>query len=149
MNSPKRPNNINGLSKSDGEDKVISLLDKHFIIRVSWAFGDNGSNLINTIIRLGRERGEVKGVDDQFGSPTYSYDTAELIAELIVTEKYCIYHETNEGFCSWHEFAREIFRQTDLDIKVVPFDSSAFPVKALRSKNCRLSKVSLDKAGFK
>ena len=149
VNSPKHPNNVYGLSKSDGEDEVISLLDKHFIIRISWAFGINGNNFINTMIRLGKERGEVKVVDDQIGSPTYTYDIAELIADMIVTEKYGIYHATNEGYCSWYEFAKEIFRQASLNIKVEPVDSSAFPVKALRPKNSRLSKKSLDKAGFK
>ena len=113
VNSPKHPNNVYGLSKSDGEDEVISLLDKHFIIRISWAFGINGNNFINTMIRLGKERGEVKVVDDQIGSPTYTYDIAELIADMIVTEKYGIYHATNEGYCSWYEFAKEIFRQAD------------------------------------
>lgn len=149
VNSPKHPNNVYGLSKSDSEDEVISLLDKHFIIRISWAFGINGNNFINTMIRLGKEHGEVKVVDDQIGSPTYTHDIAELIADMIVTEKYGIYHATNEGYCSWYEFAKEIFRQTGLNIKVEPVDSSAFPVKAIRPKNSRLSKESLDKAGFK
>ena len=148
VNSPKRPNNVYGISKSDGEDEVRALVDKHFIIRISWAFGINGNNFINTMLRLGKERGEVKVVNDQIGSPTYTYDVAKLISDMIVTDKYGTYHATNEGYCSWYEFAKEIFKQASLNVNVIPVDSTEFPVKAIRPKNSRLSKESLDSAGF-
>lgn len=148
VDSPKRPNNVYGLSKSDGEDIVTELVYKHFIIRISWAFGINGNNFINTMLRLGKERGEVKVVNDQIGSPTYTYDLAKLIVDMITTEKYGIYHATNEGYCSWYEFAKEIFKLANLNVSVIPVDSSEFPVKALRPKNSRLSKSSLDQAEF-
>lgn len=148
VNSPKRPSNVYGISKSDGEDEVRALVDKHFIIRISWAFGINGNNFINTMLRLGKERGEVKVVNDQIGSPTYTYDVAKLISDMIVTDKYGTYHATNEGYCSWYEFAKEIFKQANLNVNVIPVDSTEFPVKAIRPKNSRLSKESLDSAGF-
>lgn len=148
VNSLKRPSNVYGKSKLDGEDEVRALVDKHFIIRISWAFGINGNNFINTMLRLGKERGEVKVVNDQIGSPTYTYDVAKLISDMIVTDKYGIYHATNEGYCSWYEFAKEIFDQANLSVNVIPVDSTEFPVKAIRPKNSRLSKASLDSAGF-
>ena len=148
VDSPRRPNNVYGLSKSDGEDVIRELVDKHFIIRISWAFGINGNNFINTMLRLGKERGEVKVVNDQIGSPTYTFDLAKLIADMIVTEKYGTYHATNEGYCSWYEFAKEIFDQANIKVNVIPVDSSEFQVKAVRPKNSRLSKISLDRAGF-
>lgn len=148
VDSPKRPNNVYGVSKSDGEDEVKKLVDKHFILRISWAFGINGNNFINTMLRLGKERGEVKVVADQIGSPTYTYDVAKMIADMIVTEKFGTYHVTNEGYCSWYEFSKEIFKQAGLEVKVEAVDSNEFPVKALRPKNSRLSKSSLDQAGF-
>lgn len=148
VDSPKRPNNVYGVSKSDGEDEVKKLVDKHFILRISWAFGINGNNFINTMLRLGKERGEVKVVADQIGSPTYTYDVAKMIADMIATEKFGTYHVTNEGYCSWYEFAKEIFRQAGLEVKVEAVDSNEFPVKAQRPKNSRLSKNSLDQAGF-
>jgi len=150
VDSPKRPNNVYGQSKSDGEDEVLKLVKKHFIVRISWAFGINGNNFINTMIRLGQERGEVKVVMDQIGSPTYTFDLAHLLGDMVTTDKYGIYHATNEGYCSWYEFAVEIFRQAKMtQVKVIPVDSSEFPVKAVRPLNSRLSKLSLDKNGFK
>lgn len=150
VDSPKRPNNVYGQTKSDGEDVVLNLVKKHFIVRISWAFGINGNNFINTMIRLGKERGEVKVVMDQIGSPTYTFDLARLLADMIVTNKYGIYHATNEGYCSWYEFAVEIFKQAKMpNVKVIPVDSSEFPVKAVRPLNSRLSKRSLDINGFK
>lgn len=148
VDSPKRPNNVYGISKSDGEDEVKKLVDKHFILRISWAFGINGNNFINTMLRLGKERGEVKVVADQIGSPTYTYDVAKMIADMIATEKFGTYHVTNEGYCSWFEFAKEIFRQAGMEVNVIAVDSNEFPVKAQRPKNSRLSKHSLDQAGF-
>jgi dTDP-4-dehydrorhamnose reductase len=150
IDSPKNPNNVYGHTKSDGEDEVLKLVKKHFIVRISWAFGINGNNFINTMIRLGKENGEVKVVNDQIGSPTYTFDLARLLVDMVLTDKYGVYHATNEGYCSWYDFAVEIFKQAEMDnVKVIPVDSSVFPVKALRPLNSRLSKNSLDRNGFK
>jgi len=111
-------------------------------------FGVNGHNFIKTMLRLGKERGEVSVVDDQIGSPTYTYDLAKLCVDMILTEKYGIYHATNQGYCSWYEFACEIFKQAGMDVKVNPVDSNAFPVKATRPKNSRMNQTELDKNGF-
>lgn len=145
---PKGPTNVYGVSKLDGELAVQRLVENHFILRISWAFGYNGNNFVKTMLRLGKERGKVSVVDDQIGSPTYTYDVARLIVDMLPTEKYGTYHGTNEGYCSWYEFAREIFAYKKLDVEVVPVDSSAFPVKAVRPLNSRLSKERLDLAGF-
>jgi dTDP-4-dehydrorhamnose reductase len=150
VDSPKKPNNVYGLSKSDGEDEVIRLVKKHFIVRISWAFGINGNNFINTMLRLGKEHGKVKVVNDQIGSPTYTFDLARLLGDMVLSELYGTYHATNEGYCSWYDFAVEIFKQAQMDeVVVIPVDSSEFPVKALRPLNSRLSKASLDQNGFK
>ena len=100
------------------------------------------------MLRLGTERGEVSVVNDQIGSPTYTYDLAKLCVDMIQSQEYGTYHATNEGICSWYEFACEIFRQANMDVKVNPVDSSTFPVKATRPKNSRMSKDELDKHGF-
>lgn len=148
IDTVKNPQNVYGLSKSDGEDEVTRILKKFFVIRISWAFGINGNNFINTMIKLGIERKEVKVVNDQIGSPTYTFDIAKLITTMIQTEKYGIYHATNEGYCSWYDFAVEIFKQAKLEVNVIPVDSNEFPVKAVRPKNSRLSKMSLNNNGF-
>lgn len=144
----RHPLNVYGQSKCDGEE-VVELLDKHFIVRTAWVFGLNGHNFIKTMLRLGKEKGKVSVVNDQIGSPTYTYDLASLAADMIQTEEYGIYHATNEEYCSWYEFACEIFRQAGLDVEVTPVDSNAFPAKATRPKNSRMSKDQLDKHGFK
>lgn len=143
----REPLNVYGLTKYEGE-LAVEKLSKHFIVRISWVFGVNGNNFIKTMLRLGRERGEVSVVNDQIGSPTYTYDLAKLCVDMIVTDKYGVYHATNEGLCSWYEFACEIFRQSGLTVKVNPVDSTAFPTKATRPKNSRMSKDMLDKNGF-
>ena len=143
----REPLNVYGLTKYEGE-LAVEQYAKHFIIRISWVFGVNGNNFIKTMLRLGRERGEVSVVNDQIGSPTYTYDLAKLCVDMIVTDKYGTYHATNEGICSWYEFACEIFKQANLEVKVNPVDSTAFPVKATRPKNSRMSKDMLDKNGF-
>ena len=144
----RKPLNIYGLTKYEGE-LAVEKYSKHFIIRISWVFGVNGNNFIKTMLRLGKERGEVSVVNDQIGSPTYTYDLAKLCVDMILTDKYGTYHATNEEYCSWYEFACEIFRQANMKVKVHPVDSSAFPVKAIRPKNSRMSKGELDKKGFK
>ena len=143
----RKPLNVYGQTKYEGE-LAVEKLPKHFIIRISWVFGVNGHNFIKTMLRLGKERGEVSVVDDQIGSPTYTYDLAKLCVDMIQSQEYGTYHATNEGICSWYEFACEIFKQANMDVKVNPVDSSAFPVKATRPKNSRMSKKELDKHGF-
>lgn len=143
----RNPLNVYGQTKYEGE-LAVEAYPKHFIIRISWVFGVNGNNFIKTMLRLGKERGEVSVVNDQNGSPTYTYDLAELCVDMIITDKYGTYHASNEGVCSWYDFACEIFKQADLDVKVTPVDSSKFPVKAIRPKNSRMSKSELDRQGF-
>lgn len=143
----RQPLNIYGLTKYEGELAVESY-PKHFIVRIAWVFGVNGNNFIKTMLRLGKERGTVSVVNDQVGSPTYTYDLAKLAVDMIVTDKYGIYHATNQGYCSWYEFACEIFKQAKMDVTVTPVDSSAFPVKAIRPKNSRMSQTELDNHGF-
>ena len=145
----RHPLNVYGQTKYEGELAVEELLDKYFIVRIAWVFGVNGKNFIKTMLRLGRERGKVSVVNDQIGSPTYTYDLARLLADMIQTEKYGRYHATNEGLCSWYEFACEIFRQAGMaDVKVTPVDSSGFPAKAKRPFNSRMSKEKLTENGF-
>ena len=124
-------------------------MDCFFIVRIAWVFGVVGKNFIRTMLRLGRERGAVSVVNDQVGSPTYTYDLARLLVDMIQTDKYGRYHATNEGICSWYEFAREIFRQAGMDeVKVTPVTSSEFPSKAIRPFNSRMSKEKLSESGF-
>lgn len=145
----RTPLNVYGQTKYEGELAVEELLEKFFIVRIAWVFGANGKNFIRTMIRLGKERGAVSVVDDQVGSPTYTYDLARLLVDMIVTEKYGRYHATNEGLCSWYEFACEIFRQAGMDeVQVTPVDSSTFAAKAARPSNSRMSKDKLEANGF-
>lgn len=145
----RTPLNVYGQTKYEGELAVEELLQKFFIVRIAWVFGVNGKNFIRTMIRLGKERGAVSVVDDQVGSPTYTYDLARLLVDMIVTEKYGRYHATNEGLCSWYEFACEIFRQAGMDeVQVTPVDSSTFAAKAARPSNSRMSKDKLEANGF-
>ena len=144
----RQPLNVYGQTKYEGELAVEKYLEKYFIVRIAWVFGINGNNFIKTMLRLGNERGAVSVVNDQIGSPTYTYDLARLLVDMVQTEKYGRYHATNEGLCSWYEFACEIFKQAGMDVAVTPVDSSAFPVKAKRPKNSRMSKDKLVEMGF-
>ena len=143
------PDNTYGITKYQGEEAVRKILSKYFIIRISWVFGINGNNFINTMMKLGESRSELNVVADQIGSPTYTYDTAPLICDMIATEKYGIYHATNEGYCSWADLAEYIFSVTGQNVLVHHIKSEEYPTKASRPKNSRLSKASLDDAGFK
>ena len=144
----RHPLNVYGLSKAQGEE-FVEKLKKHFIIRIAWVFGKNGNNFIKTMIRLGKERGAVSVVNDQIGNPTYTYDLAKLVVDMIQTDKYGKYHATNSGdFISWYDFACEIFKQAGMDVKVTPVDSNQFPAKAKRPKNSRMNQTELDKNGF-
>lgn len=147
INDEPNPKSIYGKSKLLGEFESLKN-DKHFIIRVSWVFGKNGNNFIKTILRLSKEKNELDIVSDQIGSPTYTVDLAKLIIEMIETDKYGIYHATNEGFCSWFEFANEICKVSNIDAKINSITSDQYFSKAQRPLNSTLSKYSLVKNGF-
>lgn len=141
--------NVYGRTKYEGELAVQKYLDKFFIVRISWVFGINGNNFVKTMIRLGKEKKSINVVDDQIGSPTYTYDLAQLIRSMVQSEKYGIYHATNESVCSWYEFALEIFKNLDIKISVNPVTSEEYVSQAKRPKNSRLSKEKLVQNGFK
>lgn len=148
VHDEKKPVNVYGQSKLLGEDAVSMILEKYFIVRTSWVFGINGKNFIKTMLRLAETKNKVSVVNDQVGSPTYTVDLAKLLADMAATEKYGVYHASNEGFCSWAEFAREIFEQAGIDIEVDGIPTIEYPTPARRPFNSRLSKKSLDEAGF-
>lgn len=148
VDSPIDPQNVYGQTKANGETEVRKLTDKHFIIRISWAFGVNGKNFVKTMLRLAQEKTDLDVVCDQIGSPTYTDDLAALICDMILTEKYGTYHATNEGYCSWAEFAQEIMRLSGGKMMIHPIPTSKYPSAAKRPLNSRLSKKSLDNAGF-
>ncbi|WP_238858717.1 dTDP-4-dehydrorhamnose reductase [Clostridium sp. YIM B02569] len=139
---------VYGKSKYEGELKVKEILDKYFIVRVSWVFGINGNNFVKTMLKLGEKKESLSVVCDQIGSPTYTADLAPLLCDMAVSEKYGIYHATNEGFCSWAEFAKEIMRKANLNCNINPIPTSEYPTKAVRPFNSRLSKKSLLDNGF-
>ncbi|WP_129727574.1 dTDP-4-dehydrorhamnose reductase [Ectobacillus funiculus] len=138
-----------GLTKHEGEKVVQVTLDEWFIVRISWVFGINGNNFIKTMLRLSESRNELNVVGDQFGSPTYTFDLAPLLIDMIQGDKYGIYHASNEGFCSWAEFAKEIFKQANKDVKVNSITTEEYPTRAVRPKNSRMSKKQLVINGFK
>lgn len=145
----RAPLNVYGQTKYEGELAVEELLDNYFTVRIAWVFGVAGKNFIKTMLRLGKERGAVSVVNDQIGSPTYTYDLARLLVDMIQTDRYGRYHATNEGLCSWYEFAVEIFRQAGMDeVSVTPVSSDQFPAKAVRPSNSRMSKEKLSENGF-
>lgn len=146
---PTGPLGAYGQTKLDGELAVKEILSRFFIVRISWVFGINGNNFVKTMLRLGKERKEINVVCDQIGSPTYTADLAPLLCDMVVTEKYGTYHATNEGYCSWAEFTEEIFKLAGYSTKVIPIPTSEYPTKAKRPLNSRMSKKSLDRAGFK
>ena len=146
----RHPLNVYGQSKYEGELAVEELVEKFFTVRIAWVFGVNGKNFIKTMLRIGKERGAASVVCDQIGSPTYTYDLARLLVDMIQTDKYGRYHATNEGLCSWYEFACEIFRAAGMDeVKVTPVTSAEYPAsKAKRPMNSRISKEKLSDNGF-
>jgi dTDP-4-dehydrorhamnose reductase len=141
------PKSVYGQTKYLGEFETLKY-EKHFIIRISWVFGKNGNNFVKTMLKLGKERDSLNVVSDQIGSPTYTKDLAKLITEMLETEKYGVYHATNEGQCSWYEFAKEIFRLSNIQIDLQPILASNYPTKAKRPLNSLLSKDSLVYNGF-
>lgn len=142
------PLNVYGQTKYEGELAVEKYLEKYFIVRIAWVFGVNGKNFIKTMLKLSETHEELNVVDDQVGSPTYTYDLAVLLVDMVESDKYGRYHATNEGLCTWYEFAKEIFRQAGVEVKVNPVTSDMFPAKAKRPKNSRMSKEKLDANGF-
>ena len=149
ISDEKNPVNTYGRSKLLGEDAVAAILEKNFIVRTSWVFGINGKNFVKTMLNLAENHDKVKVVDDQVGSPTYTADLAPLLCDMIKTDKYGFYHATNEGFCSWADFAKEIFKQAGKKVEVEKIATADYPTPAKRPFNSRLSKKSLDDAGFK
>lgn len=145
---PTAPRNVYGETKLAGEYAVKAATDKYFIVRISWVFGKNGSNFVKTMLRLSETHPELSVVADQIGSPTYTADLAPLLCDMVATEKYGTYHATNEGFCSWAEFAEEIFRQSGRTVKVRPIPTEAYPTRAVRPKNSRMGKDKLEENGF-
>ncbi len=144
----RHPLNVYGQTKYEGELAVEKYLEKYFIVRIAWVFGVNGKNFIKTMLKLSETHEELNVVDDQVGSPTYTYDLAVLLVDMVESDKYGRYHATNEGLCTWYEFAKEIFRQAGVEVKVNPVTSDMFPAKAKRPKNSRMSKEKLDANGF-
>lgn len=143
-----RPIGFYGLSKYEGEKIVKEIVEKYFIVRISWVFGLNGNNFVKSMLSLSASKSEINVVDDQIGSPTYTHDLSKLLIEMIQSEKYGIYHATNEGFCSWKEFACEIFKQSNIDVKVNSISSEEYPTLANRPKNSKMSKKKLVDNGF-
>lgn len=153
------PLNVYGQTKLEGELAVANTLEKYYIIRIAWGFGTNGSNFIRTMLKLGKNHDEIRVVSDQIGTPTYTYDLARLLVDMIETEKYGYYHATNEGgFISWYDFTKEIFRQAaelghceydEAHVKVIPVTTEEYGAsKAARPFNSRLDKSKLTANGF-
>lgn len=146
--APTGPLNVYGQTKLEGEFAVRETLERHFIVRVSWLFGKNGNNFVKVMLRLGREKQTLSVVSDQIGSPTYTGDLAALLCDMACSDAYGTYHATNEEFCSWYDFAKEIFRFSGHATEVQPIATAGYPTKAQRPLNSRLSKKSLTEAGF-
>ena len=142
--------NVYGQSKLDGELAVRNTLENYFIVRISWVFGRNGKNFVDTMLALSEKYDTLRVVCDQVGTPTYTVDLARLLVDMVETEKYGYYHATNEGgFISWYEFACEIFRQAGKATKVIPVTTEEYGLnKAVRPFNSRLDKSKLRQAGF-
>lgn len=145
-----KPLNVYGQTKLEGELAVSNTLDKYFIVRIAWVFGLNGKNFIKTMLNVGKTHDTVRVVNDQVGTPTYTYDLSRLLVDMIETEKYGYYHATNEGgYISWFDFTQEIYRQAGLTTKVLPVTTAEYGLsKAARPFNSRLDKSKLVEAGF-
>ena len=141
------PLSVYGKTKYQGEVAVRNY-ENHFIVRISWVFGINGKNFVRTMLKLSESRNELNVVADQVGSPTYTVDLAKLLVDMVNTEKYGTYHANNEGFCSWAEFAKYIFDSSNINMTVNAIKTIEYPQKATRPLNSKLSKKSLDEAGF-
>lgn len=144
------PLNVYGQTKLGGEFAVSSTLEKYFIVRIAWVFGLNGGNFIRTMLQVGKNHPQVRVVNDQIGTPTYTYDLARLLVDMIESEKYGYYHATNEGgYISWYDFTKEIYRQAGMDTEVLPVTTEEYGLsKAARPFNSRLDKKKLTDNGF-
>lgn len=142
------PINVYGKTKYEGEVYVQELLNKYYIVRISWVFGKNGNNFIDTMLRLSKDREHLNVINDQVGSPTYTKDLSTLLVDMIESDKYGIYHATNEGYCTWYEFANEIFNVSNANIEVNPIVTSEYPTKAKRPMNSKMNKDKLSINGF-
>ena len=141
---------VYGRSKLEGELAVTQTLEKYFIVRIAWVFGKNGKNFIRTMLSVGKKYPEVRVVNDQIGTPTYTYDLARLLVDMAESDKYGYYHATNEGgYISWYDFTCEIFRQAGYDTRVIPVTTAEYGLsKAARPFNSRLDKSKLRDNGF-
>lgn len=137
-----------GKTKLEGELIVQETLEEHFIVRISWVFGVNGNNFVKTMLKLAESREELNVVGDQYGSPTYTIDLADTLLDMVSGEKYGIYHASNEGYCSWADFAKEIFNQSNIEMQVNAITTEEYPTKAKRPLNSRMSKQKLEESGF-
>lgn len=144
----REPLNVYGQTKYEGELAIEEHVKKFFTVRIAWVFGVNGKNFIKTMLNLGKTHDHLTVVNDQTGSPTYTYDLARLLVDMIQTDKYGRYHATNEGLCTWYEFACEIFKQAGMDVSVAPVSSDQYPAKAKRPSNSRMDKSKLTANGF-
>lgn len=142
------PKNVYGETKAAGEAEVVQASNQYFIVRTSWVVGIHGKNFVKTMLSLGKKNEQLRVVKDQIGSPTFTFDLARLLIDMVETNRYGYYHASNEGYCSWYEFALEIFQQAKLEVTVNPVESSEFPTKAVRPKNSRMDKSCLDRSGF-
>ena len=142
------PLSVYGKTKLMGEEAVRAASERHFIVRISWVFGTNGNNFVKTMLRLAETKTDLNVVADQIGSPTYTYDLSILLCDMIVTECYGTYHATNEGVCSWAEFAEEIMKQGGKSTVIHPIPTSEYPTRASRPLNSRMSKDKLEENGF-
>lgn len=145
-----RPLNVYGQTKLEGELAVANTVEKYFIVRIAWVFGVNGKNFIKTMLNVGKTHDTIRVVNDQIGTPTYTYDLARLLVDMAESEKYGYYHATNEGgYISWYDFACEIFRQAGYPTKVIPVTTAEYGLsKAKRPFNSRLDKHKLVENGF-
>lgn len=145
-----KPLNVYGQTKLEGELAVSGTLDKYFIVRIAWVFGVNGKNFIKTMLNVGKTHDTVRVVNDQIGTPTYTFDLARLLVDMIETDKYGYYHATNEGgYISWYDFTCEIYRQAGYDTRVIPVTTQEYGLsKAARPFNSRLDKSKLRENGF-
>ena len=144
----REPLNVYGQTKYEGELAIEEHVKKFCTVRIAWVFGVNGKNFIKTMLNLGKTHDHLTVVNDQTGSPTYTYDLARLLVDMIQTDKYGRYHATNEGLCTWYEFACEIFKQAGMDVSVAPVSSDEYPAKAKRPSNSRMDKSKLTANGF-
>ena len=148
-NDETNPINIYGESKLAGEKYVQEILDKYYIVRTSWVFNINGKNFIETMLRLSKTNNQLSIVNDQIGSPTYTKDLSRLLVDMLETSKYGLYHATNEGYCSWYEFANTIFKLANINIDIKAINSNEYASRAKRPMNSKLSKDKLIEYGFK